>query len=355
MRVATLMLSKDIHWLISPSDPPLVPLKQLSGWSVLHPLTALMPTEPIRTFPVGDGRLIVSRPVLHCVVPEAEAGGHLGNAGKEGMRLDERFPEHAELNRLLVRLRHVSRQATLPRGDDFCGFCVPEIDELPQFEFGEPYFGTVHFGDESHVETALTMEMVVKAGELPTDFEPPVYEGVLLDAFKAVKDHDFRTALFYSALAIEALAGAIIDEEHQKMLRATLFPPHIRAVESQEGKTKGELEDPVYKYLRRTSRFAELLHELPLYALQKSLKLDMPEVYEQARKLYQTRNSLAHRGEPSKDKDLLPVDLYGAVDALKCATKVFAWFGVSGKWSIPFERGVDEWRRRTGGVGGSSG
>src|SRR5258708_37649949 len=109
------------------------------------------------------------------------------------------------------------------------------------------------------------MEMVVKAGELPTDFEPPVYEGVLLDAFKAAKDNDFRSALFYSALAIEALVGTVIEEEHQKLLGATPVPPHIRAVEIQEGNTRGELEDPVYKYLRKTGRFPELLHELPLY------------------------------------------------------------------------------------------
>jgi hypothetical protein len=88
------------------------------------------------------------------------------------------------------------------------------------------------------------------------------------------------------------------------------------------------------------------LHELPLYVFQKSLKQDLPEVYQQARKLYQTRNSLAHCGESAKDRDLLPIDIFGAIDAMKCATAVFAWFGAPGKWSIPFEKSVDEWRSR---------
>jgi hypothetical protein len=224
-------------------------------------------------------------------------------------------------------------------------FFVLDLIELPKVEGWEPYIGPVGFGDRSLVETALTAEMVEKAGALAADFEPPVYEGVLLDAFKAVKDHDFRTALFYSALAIETVAGTVLDEEHQKLLTAGSVPPQIRGVTSQDGDTKGEIEDPVYKYLRRNGRFEHLLHETPLYVLGRSLKLDKPEVCKLARKLYQTRNSLAHSGEPSKVKDLLSVDLEGAVDALKCATEVFAWFGIPGKWSIPFERGVDEWRK----------
>jgi hypothetical protein len=334
MRVATLALSKDIHWLVSPSDQLLAPLKQPPGWSVIHPLTPLDPTESMRQFPVGDGRTIVSRPVLHCVVPEA------GSEEEADSRVQK------EMEGLLVRLRHVSRQATLPRGDDLAFFTCADLSELPPVKFEEPYIGKVGFSDDSWVETALTMELVVKAGELPLDFEPPVYEVVLLDSFKAMKDKDFRSALFYSALAIEALAGTVIDEEHQKLVTATPVPPQIRAVESQEGGTKGELEDPVFKYLRKTGRFPELMHELPLYVLRRSLKLEDPEIYKQARKLYQTRNSLAHRGETSKDRDLFPIDIYGAVDALKCATEVFAWFGVSGKWSIPFERAVEEWRRK---------
>ena len=31
---------------------------------------------------------------------------------------------------------------------------------------------------------------------------------------------------------------------------------------------------------------------------------------------------------------------------MKCATGIFAWFGVAGKWSIPFERDVEEWRSK---------
>jgi hypothetical protein len=288
---------------------------------------------PIHQFPTGDGRTTVSRAVLHCIVPERATTGD-----------DETLEA---MKSLLKRLRHISRQATLPRGDDMASFNCSDLAEVPKVEFEEPYYGTVHHSDNSFVETALTMDLVEQAGELPT-FEAPVYEGILLDAFRAVKDNDFRSALLYSALAIEAMAGEFMDAEHARLLAATPLPPHIRAVESQEGRSKGSLEDPVFKWMRKAGRFAELLHELPLYVYGKSLKQDLPEVYQQARKLYQTRNSLAHRGETAKDKDLFPLDLFGAVDALKCVREVFAWFGVPGKWSIPFENSVDDWRSRKG-------
>jgi hypothetical protein len=293
---------------------------------------------PIRQFPTGDGRTTVSRALLHCVVPERAT-----EADRDTGVLDA-------MKSLLKRLRHVSRQATFPRGDDMVFFNCVEVGELPKVEFEKPYYGEVHRSDNSFVETALTMDLVERAGELPVTFEAPVYEGILLDAFRAVKDNDFRSALLYSALAIEAMAGELIDAEHAKLLAATPPLPHVRAVESQEGRSKGGLEDPVFKWMRKSGRFAELLHELPLYVCRKSLKQDLPEVYQQARKLYQTRNSLAHRGETAKDKELFPIDIFGAVDALKCVREVFAWFGVPGMWSIPFENSVDEWRSRSGNV-----
>src|SRR5262249_29593490 len=191
-------------------------------------------------------------------------------------------------------------------------------------KFLDPYYGNTAIRADI-VKAALTMEIVAKAGELPPDFKPPVYEGLLLDAIKAATDMDFRAAIFYSAIAIEALAGTRIEEELQRLLASAPVPPHLRAVESQEGGKKGEIEDPVYKCLRNTGRFPNLLHELPLYVLQKSLKIEAPELYKVARRLYQTRNSLAHRGEPGKDKDLLPVDRQGATAALKCAAEGFAW------------------------------
>jgi hypothetical protein len=339
MLVATLCLTKDIHWLVSPSDKLTAPLKAMPGWAVLHPLTAIRPTDemrPIRQFPTGDGRTTVSRAVLHCVVPERSDAE------------DRNTEVHEAMKSLVKRLRHVSRQATLPRGEDLVFFTCHDIDVLPNVEFEEPYYGTVHHGDNSFIETALTMDLVERAGELPTTFEGPVYEGILLDAFRAVKDNDFRSALLYSALAVESMAGELIDAEHAKLLATTPPPPHIRAVTIQEGRSKGDLEDPVFKWMRKSGRFTELLHELPLYVLQRSLKQELPEVYQQARKLYQTRNSLAHRGESDKDRDLYPLDAFGAVDAMKCAREVFGWFGVPGKWSIPFESSVDEWRSRSG-------
>jgi hypothetical protein len=335
VRVATIGLTKEIHWLVAPSDRQLAPLKYLPGWSVIHPLTPVRLDEPREQWPTGDGRTTVARRVLHCVISEGE-----DTDGENDLI-------HSAIKDLLTRLRHVSKQATFPRRDDFAFFTCGPVEELLPCDFDEPYYGRVHFTDSSFLTTALTMDMVVAAGELPAEFEAPVYETTLLDAFKAVKDNDYRSALLYSAMAVEVMVGTVVDEEHQRMLASTPVNPHIRAVRQGDGESKVELHDPVYEYLRKIARFPELLHELPLYVLQRSLKLDLPDVYSQARKLYQTRNSLAHHGDVSKDNNLLPLDLYGAIDALKCVTKVFAWFGVPGNWPIPFEQAVDHWRRQT--------
>src|SRR5262245_198905 len=118
MRVAAMGFVKDIHWLVTPSDPLLAPLQKLPGWSIVHPLTPLTPRKPLRQFPAGHGRTTVSRPVLHCVVPAAETSE----------KVETRILE--EMKRLIMRLRHVSKQATLPRGDDMSCFTILEVAEL---------------------------------------------------------------------------------------------------------------------------------------------------------------------------------------------------------------------------------
>ncbi len=60
MRVANLCLTKDIHWLVSPSDKLTAPLKAMPGWAVLHPLTAIRPYNEMAPIhqspPVTGGR-----------------------------------------------------------------------------------------------------------------------------------------------------------------------------------------------------------------------------------------------------------------------------------------------------------
>lgn len=334
MVVAHLHLSKPIHWLVSSSDRMLAPLQCFQGWSVVHPLIRnLTPEERherIRQFPTGDGRTTVSRHALHCVVPDDAVSRHRDT--------------FENMKKLLTRLRYASRQATLPE-HDYVSFHTSQIRQLPTVEFQEPYFGEVHFGDSAFLPTALTMELVVKAGELPADFEPPVFEGVLLDAMRAIKQHDYRAAVLYGAMAVEVMVGTVLDDEYEKLLATTPVPQKFRMVDVQEAKSKGSREDPIYAYLRRQGKFLESLHELPLYLLGKSLKLDDAETFEQARKLFQTRNSLAHRGEPCGTKEQFSADIEGAIDALTCAVKVFEWFGVGGNWHVPFGEMVAEWRR----------
>jgi hypothetical protein len=83
-------------------------------------------------FPTGDGRLTISLRWLHCVVPD----------GKDQFEL-----VHECLKGILTRLRHVSRQATLPTASNLASVHFSDVNELPAPEFGEPYFGNVWHGD----------------------------------------------------------------------------------------------------------------------------------------------------------------------------------------------------------------
>src|SRR5262245_66040061 len=106
MLVAHLHLRKPILWLVSPSDLLLAPLGCFPGWYVVHPLvhnlTPMERDQRILQIPTGEGRTTVSRHALHCVVPDAE--------DSESHRDDIL----EKVKNLLVRLRYVSRQATLP-------------------------------------------------------------------------------------------------------------------------------------------------------------------------------------------------------------------------------------------------
>ena len=102
--------------------------------------------------------------------------------------------------------------------------------------------------------------------------------------------------------------------------------------------TKGEKtwKDPIYQYLIKDD-FGALLHERPLYLLNRSLLKDDQDVFRTAKELYRTRNKIVHRAELSSeinDGSYITVDKEGAKQALDCVLSVFRWFGVDSSYSL---------------------
>jgi hypothetical protein len=179
------------------------------------------------------------------------------------------------------------------------------------------------------------MEKVVKASQLSDDLVVPAYERLMLEAIRAASEVDCDLAILYSALAVETVAGARLDEEYSRLLAMTPWPPHIRAIERRDKNGNTIIEDPEFKKLRSKRVFRVKFHELPLYVLRRSLRNEDPDLFKKVLSLHRTRNSIVHTGWPSEDPEAIPVHVLGVKEALECAVDVFSWFGVPGGWPLP--------------------
>jgi hypothetical protein len=325
MRIVTVGVTDSTTWAVRQSDPAVVPLRDPAGWSVVNPLVPLRQpfAEPYATccyFWDGDSWYLTSH-ALHFVVPEGATSDEVDSVTLS----------------ILKRLRYVSKQAELP-ADHALQFPW-EIEALPATVF-PPTTITACKVRDSFVDTPITMDAVREAGELPLDFNPPVYDTLLLDAMKLSLQSDYRGAILYAAIAVESMATSVIGEEYERLLQASPVPDYVRVIEVAIGGGQRQRLDPIYRSLTTRGRFELLMHEVPLYVLRRSLRIENEPLSQRAVALYRTRNELAHAGEAEFGDQTLPITRAGSIAALSCAVEVFGWFGVRGNYAVP--RG--EWR-----------
>jgi hypothetical protein len=326
MRIMTVGLPSAITWAIRRDDPPATPLNHPAGWSVLNPLITLpeifAPPHTTQLLCVVGGETCYFKSfALFLSVPD----------GAEDA-MDRELPS------LLLRMRYTSKQATLPAWPNLVR--VSEVDALP--EIGFPAGGLKDARVRDYLlDAPVTLVSVREAGSLASEFRPPVYDTLFLDATLALRNQNYRTAILYAAISIEALASTLIAEEHERLISATPPSDTIRHIVVLQAGGRIERIDPIYRHLTNSTNFRVLLLELPLYVLRRSLFSEDRALYDRALCLYRTRNNLAHRGHTDEQADVLPLSHAGAVEALECAAGVFAWFGAGENYAIP--RG--EWRR----------
>jgi len=243
----------------------------------------------------------------------------------------------------VAHLRHTSKQAEIA---GVMSYVVSmrnyEIEQNPIEHLGH-YFprhnfshsGSAMFPLKYDIYTAITWHRMEKADEILANNELPVYSILLLDAIYAIQQNDYRRAILYSALSVESLAYTKLDEKYQSFLEHGDPTGMIRVVTIRGDKK----EDPIYKMMRERTHFRLLLHECPLYLEKRSLLLENEPLYQQAMKLYSTRNKIAHLGElPSDQKgDYFNLDLLGAISALECTKDIFKWFGITEEYFISKE------------------
>ena len=137
---------------------------------------------------------------------------------------------------------------------------------------------------------------------------------------------------------METYANLVLEEAHENAVELGGSATHLRLTKFPQPGGGQIIKDPIYSYLVNRSRtdFSTIIHELPLYMLNRSLLVDDEGLYRTARRLYTTRNRIVHRGESDDtDEASFAMEPAGSRTGLNTAIKVCEWFGMSEKYAVP--------------------
>jgi hypothetical protein len=218
---------------------------------------------------------------------------------------------------LVDSLRLTSRQVDIPRA--VLGWTWLDCEDLPEPSFPNPEPNSELFLQGFVWDTTATWKNLIDADANLTNRTIPIHEGLVIDAIHAYRSRDYRRVLLYAAISIETATATKLGE-----------------IASSKG-----VKDPVYAFLSEKSRFAELLHEMPLYLMGRSLLVENEPLYQLAIKLYRTRNKIAHLGEPPQgERSYLEMNKEDALKAIECAMEVIKWLGERADFPLPKTRFV---------------
>lgn len=347
MEILILHFNRPIYWKTSSSDPLFYAIEAHPGVELVNPIL----------FPEIE-RLMDGNRVLASQAPDRAYVGNLCLIETQGIafRIDgisisrykpqdvSRFaslrgirpPLAAIFTPLLSALRHFSKQADLPTGDDDVNvweWLSPEVLETPVPAGSSNMIRAIA---TSVVETAITRTHIEQACSTRVEFNPPIFDTLLLDAISAHAAHDYRTSILYSAIALETAAAIVLDDQYENYIKVG-DSPAWRVVEFQQAGGKTVRKDPIWYALKERGDANALLHEGALYILQRSLLIDNEPLYQLTSRLRATRNKIVHKGEPPEldsNDQYLSIDIQGSSDALNCADQVIKWLGVGSEYKM---------------------
>jgi hypothetical protein len=336
MRLAFFSFADRIAWRLCGDGPTLFPLPGTSDWSLVNPL--LYPQLPIPSFehnpviPVALGKYFW----LNSEIVFSSNGEQvIQDPEPDKSKFENLVPIVGDL---LVRLRHASGQATLPRLESFISGGKTNIDELPSLSTDSSWpdgLSPSHF-QKYLWSTAVTAERIAAATALGPKFIPPTHEALFLDAVVAFRGNDYRRAILYATISTEVAFGTVIDGTYDRVLAAQ-DDERFRVIALVQAGGVAVRKDPIYERLRHRSDFNVLLHELSLYVLRRSLLAEDQALYADAKRLYSTRNQLVHSGGLVENETNPPLrlDSGGAMTALQTATALFSWLKLKGDFPLP--------------------
>ena len=297
------------------------PLQVLSGWCVASPLCI--------------DRRLAGRCDVFNVMPDGTILVHCDTLLLVNRDGNQTVPGAIELtssiSRFLNAIRVVCGQPEIPRSvvahtppHDIDDVVLP--DDLPTTTTQSTFRRYI-------LDSATTFDHLRAASDAVMNDALAVHREMASDAAEAAISSNYRSAIIFSAAAIESCAGSTLDAEYERQLNEPCHGPEHRFITIQVTRNDSVTKDPIYLALRNGSgdggsRFLTLLHECPLYLLGRSIKIGNAELYRKAHSLYRTRNRLAHTGTTEGRQDgLLAVDFKGAMDAIRIANEVMDWFG----------------------------
>lgn len=339
-------LAGDLHWKIHRNDPVIGELQSLAGYFFVNPL--LYPKldggqRSIETKIIGilgemyiirtDG-LVFGTNQDKIDIESLPIATNLTNIiflnGQPDIDIAI-LPNYAE--HLTANLRYISRQVDISR--NFVSISRSELTELPLLNFP-----SVNLSVESRLnkyiwDTAIVWKNLLDADAELSHKKMPIYDTLLLDAIHALKEKDYRRALLYSAMSIESLASTKLDEIYLAVIENKDSQHKLRVIELRQGNASIK-KDPVFETLFSKSKFAERLHEIPLYLIGKSLLVENENLYQKAVKLYRTRNKIAHIGEsPSGEQSYFEMNEDDSLVAINTAIEITKWFGDKADFPLP--------------------
>ena len=336
MRLAFFNFADRIAWRLCGDGPTLFPLPGTSDWSLVNPL--LYPQLPMPSFeknpviPVALGKYFWVNSEIVFSFNDAQV-------------MKDRQPDKSKIKSLvpvvgdlLVRLRHVSGQATLPRLESLLSSGETNIDELPVLSADSSWpDGLSPSSFQKYLwSTAITAERIAAATELGPKFIPPTHEELFLRVVAAFRGNDYRRAVLYATISTEVAFGTVIDETYGRVLTAQ-DDERFRVIALAQAGGVTVRKDPIYERLRHRSDFNVLLHELPLYVLRRSLLAEDQALYADAKRLYSTRNQVVHSGAlvENETNQHFRLDAGGAMAALQTAAALFSWLKLKEDFPLP--------------------
>jgi hypothetical protein len=324
VRIIILKVDGQLFWRIAREAEPIFRLSREPNFAILNPLLNLgLPFWSGREEPqalVGNEVFLNTDAVGFVVPDEFEIEGSPARA--------------QEFYSLFSNAcRFASKQYNMPRR--IVQLAPFKLEILPDLIFPrqgneEKFLNTYFYG------AALSWGHLARVDQLLNSCGIPVFHDILLDSFQSYDRRDYRHAILYSAMAIESMASEVMGKSFQALLEAEVPSTCWRLVDLDIAGGGKVRKDPIYEYLTSRDDFGALLHERPLYLLQRSLMVEDQELYRVARELYKTRNKIVHRGGvATSESGTLQESQEGAEAALNCAVKIFRWFGVESDYVFP--------------------